>query len=389
MVPTLEELREDLVRRWGEAFERRAEAEVEAQDAVETVFTEYPAFALSGYTPAKFKAGARVRKTPSADGDDYVFELDARGRPVRVRYEHKVNEVAWKGFYRYAADEVEHVEFCVQTGVPNLYNRLILAEGCVVAEQRFVCNGGGSGDPLSQGSAADKVQRILADPHAHFIYVTRYHVEGGVTRSGEEHQEVGGKIYRPTLEYSWAGGKLERILQRWPDGELRTVFAAKTKATVAELSQALSAKIAEATLAALAEARLPAPLVAVELGYRAGDRHIPLLIPITTVDQVDSLALASASIDSKRWIALAEEQFAPEIVQFDARTAENSSAAAKMLRNAARLVTERAAGTVEVADGFVAFAIDWELEGDQIATILKQCGAKPAQLKVWKTQGWI
>lgn len=388
MVPTLEELRDDLIRRWKEAFDRRAEADAEAPGIAETVFTDLPAFALSGYTPSKFKPGARVRKTPSGDGEDYVFEVDSQGRPLRVRSAHKVNGVEWKGFYRYAPDEVENIEFCVQTAVPNLYNRLVLREGSIIAEQRFICNGGGSGDHLERGSTADKIERILADPHAHFVYVTRYHVEDGLTRSGEEHHEVGGKIYRPNLEYSWAGGKLERIIQHWPGGDRRTLFAAKTKATLAELSQDLSDRIATAALAALAGAQLHAPLVALELNYREGDRHIPLLIPLTTLDQVDSLNLAG-HIAPNRWVALAEEQFAPEITQFDARTSGNSNAVSKMLRNAARLVTQRAPGVIDVSPEFIAFAIDWEVEGHELAKILKQCGAPPAQLKAWKAQGWI
>src|SRR5688572_33070279 len=117
MVPTLEELRDDLVGRWKAAFERLAEADAKAQGVVQAVFTQVPAFALSGYTTTKFKAGARVSKRPSPDGNDYVFELDSQGRPLQVRYAHKVNRVAWQGFYRYAPDEVENIEFCVQTAV--------------------------------------------------------------------------------------------------------------------------------------------------------------------------------------------------------------------------------------------------------------------------------
>jgi len=388
MIPTLEELREDLVRRWKAAFDRRAEADAKAQGVVKAVFTRAPAFALSGYTTTKFKAGARVSKMPSADGDDYVFDLDSQGRPLRVRYAHKVNRVAWRGFYRYAPDEIENIEFCVETAVPNLYNRLILSGQSVIAEQRFICNSGGSGNQLERGSTVDKIERILADPHAYFIYITRYRVERGVTKSAEEHHEVGGETYRPTLEYGYAGDKLERIIQHWPGGERRTVFAAKTKTTVAELGEQLAAKIAAATLAALAKARLSAPLVALELSYREGEHHIPLLVPLTADDQIDSLTLA-AEIDPAHWIALSEEDFAPEITQFNQRTAENITALAKMLRNAARLVTERAPGALRVADGFVAFAIDWELEGEQIEEILEQCGAAPAKIKAWKTQRWI
>jgi hypothetical protein len=235
------------------------------------------------------------------------------------------------------------------------------------------------------------VQYILGDPDNYFIYLTRYHVENGVTKSGDEYQEVGGDIHRPTLEYSYsADGQLLRIVQHWPGGESRTVFAAKTRTTTNELAERLSARIAATVLARLRKAKLAAPLVALELSYCEQDHHIPLLIPLTQKDQINSITLA-AEIDPKRWIRLSEEDFAPEITAFNQRVeaSQNPAAVAKMLRTAARRVTESAAKELPVVEGFVAFAIDWELEGDEIVKILKQCGAAPKRLHEWKKHGWL
>ncbi|HMR75231.1 MAG TPA: hypothetical protein PKD61_08965 [Polyangiaceae bacterium] len=381
---TLEELRSDLILRWKAAFDRIAEAKAEPRDAAETVYTQYPAYALSGYSTKKFKPGARVSRSPSADGDDYEFRLDAQGRPVHVRFSHRVNRVSWRGVYRYGEDEVEQIEFCMQTGTPSLYNRLILSGPCVLAEQRFVCNSGGSDKRYKDP------QQLLADPHAYFIYITRYQVEDGLTKSAQEYQEVSGEIHRPTLEYAYAAGKLERITQHWPGGETRTVFAAKSKTSLKSLSDALSNKIAAAVLTRLRDAAFDAPLVALELSFREGDSHIPMLIPLTERDAVKSLALP-AEIPAERWLKLDPEHFAPEIADFDARAAASSSPStvSKMLRNAARLVTAGAPESVPVAEGFVAYAIDWELEADEVPKILKQCGATPALIRKWKKRGWL
>ena len=51
------------------------------------------------------------------------------------------------------------------------------------------------------------------------------------------------------------------------------------------------------------------------------------------------------------------------------------------VRQAALLVTQRASESLPIADGFVAFAIDWEFEGYKLNAILKQCGATAATLK--------
>ena len=59
-----------------------------------------------------------------------------------------------------------------------------------------------------------------------------------------------------------------------------------------------------------------------------------------------------------------------------------------MLRESTRLVTDDAPEKLG-ASGFVAFAIDWELEGDEMAKSLKQRGPAPAKMRAWKKQGWI
>jgi hypothetical protein len=60
-----------------------------------------------------------------------------------------------------------------------------------------------------------------------------------------------------------------------------------------------------------------------------------------------------------------------------------------MLRDAARQVTELARRQLAVTPHFVAYAIDWELEGDQLATILRECGASADALRKLQACGWI
>jgi hypothetical protein len=272
--------------------------------------------------------------------------------------------------YRYAENEVEQIEFCLQTRVPSFYGRLVLGDGNVLAEQRFVVNCAGSGAHLKKKSASKQIEAVLGDPNEYVIYLTRYHLEGGVVKSAEERHEVGGEIHHPTREYTYASdGQLQRIVQHWPSGD-RTLFAAKTKTTLKSLSEHLSTKIAEAIVARLRKERFDAPLLALELSYREGDHHIPLLIPLTQKDEVERLTLA-AEIPASRWLRLNDADFEPALAELNQRVQDggNESAIAKMLRAAALEVT-RSAKDLPVAEGFVAYAIDWELEGDDIAKIL-------------------
>ncbi len=383
----LDTLRADLITRWTRAFDRVAEVMREPVDAVDTVYTVYPAFPLENFTATKFKPGARLSRTPSKDGDDYKFRLDARGRPLQVRFSHTVNGFDWQGIYLYGTHDVEYIEVCLQTGVPSVYNRLALKDGLVVSEQRFLVNGGAGA--LSSRTSPDLPRRILDTPEAYALYLVQYDVQRGITVAAVEHHEVGGETHRPTLTYEYdAAGSLQRIVQHWPD-ETRTLFAAKTKTTTKSLAEDLSARIATAVLTRLATLPSTPRLQALELSYREHDSPIPMLVPLTEADQVDSLAL-SANVAGGRWLKLDDESFAPAITEFTARAeASDNGAVGKMLRAAALRITKKARAELPVAPTFVAFAIDWELEGDELAKILKQCGADANQLKAWRKLGWL
>jgi len=226
---TLAGLRADLIARWKAAFARFDEVDAPIE-AAETVYTQYPAYALSGYADGKIKPGARLARKPTKGNDDFEFQLDAQRRPLHVRYAHTINRVSWQGVYHYQPDEVECIEYCMQTRVPSLYNRLLLAGTAVLAEQRFIVNGGGADTHLKKLSAAKQAARILADPHEYFLYIARYVIEDGVTVGADELQEQSGEVYRPRLAYTYArGGKLQQIVQHWPGGDTRTIFRSRAR----------------------------------------------------------------------------------------------------------------------------------------------------------------
>jgi hypothetical protein len=60
-----------------------------------------------------------------------------------------------------------------------------------------------------------------------------------------------------------------------------------------------------------------------------------------------------------------------------------------MLREAARQVIELARRQMRTSEFFVADAIDWEGEGDQLGSILQDCRATAESLREFRSRGWI
>ena len=167
------------------------------------------------------------------------------------------------------------------------------------------------------------------------------------------------------------------------------MFAARKAASLSALSAELSRAVADKALEVLAGAALDSPLVVLQLMYQSHESYVPALLPLTEADAIPDLALAGVEAD--RWLPLREEDFAPAITDFHERlrATETHQAGTRMLREAARQITVRAPQELRTAAHFVAFAVDWEFEGDDLAAILKACGAAPDSLRAMKARGWI
>jgi hypothetical protein len=195
---------------------------------------------------------------------------------------------------------------------------------------------------------------------------------------------------RATLHYTYTGDRLERIVQRSASLGDQTVYAAPQATGLERLSADLARRIAEATVEAMRGRKKEFPLAALELSYRAVQSYVPVVIPCSERDALSELCLCTA-IDVRRWIELREEQFSPAMADFQERLrrTEEYDAGTRMLRDAARQVAELARRQLPVTPHFVAYAIDWELEGDQLATILRECGASADALRDFQSRGWI
>jgi hypothetical protein len=303
---------------------------------------------------------------------------------------HTVNNFGWQAFYRYSAEEVEYVEFCLQTKVVSKYARMTLHNGLPMTYQKIDINGGGSHIGGRTGNNA--MDYIVREPYFHGIQVEAYETSEKRIVSGKS--LIGGPGQSPvrsTVRYSYSdSGRLERIVNILEDGSSFTSFAARSKVGMKGLVARLSERIAVRTIESLKKVDLGAPLQAVEMSFRSVTNYVPGIIPATERDSVSEMGLLLATTQAN-WIELKEEDFEPEMAEFLERmhAAGNWDPGSKMLRQAALMVTKLAPGSLPIADGFIAFAIDWEGEGHELLAILKQCGASAATLKKLRRIGWL
>jgi hypothetical protein len=385
-VESLEQLREDLWNRWIEAFDRFPALSRTPEFSQRVVYAKVPLFSLKTFTPNNFPAGGRTfQAPPEGTNACFTYRLDSKELPLQMISRHIVNKVEWRGLYLYDDNEVEYIEYCVNTNVVSEYSRMELRSGIPSSFQRIRINGGGSHGENRIGKAA--IESIQRDSYFYWLEIEEYRIQAERIESGAALSE-GARLppTRSALEYSYASeGKLERIDRVFEDGRRITEFAVKSKSGMKELSSRLSERVAARAIEALKNADFKAPLQAVELSFRSVTNYLPILIPATLQDSIPDLALPLA-IDSNRWISLTAEDFEPDMTEFVARlhAAEKWDLGSKMLK-----ITERAPAILPTTDSFQAFAIDWEFEGQDLNAILKECGATTATLKRLRKIGWL
>jgi len=317
---------------------------------------------------------------PIPDTNNHVYELDSRGRPLSARHSHPVNNVDWQASYRYGASEIELVELCLQTRVPSIYDRITLVDALPLTRQSVRINGAGS-FPIWRSMPRENVrEQIRTDSRNYQCVVEQYEIADGRYISGEGVRDgLGTTLRQYALSFTYSpAGRLERVVERWDTGEETTAFAAKSSSTAARVSSTLAHRIADYVIDALNVMPLSTPLVSIELAYRVADRYLPTAIAYTVEDKVESYPVLSP-IATDHMIDLPAGRFEPEMAELMGRMSSKGDWAVgtKMLRHAARLLSNADHLRAPTIESFYAYAIDWELEGDDFAQISKECRRAP------------
>jgi hypothetical protein len=397
----LDQLRDDLWARWTRlASAPRIPAP--ARDGA-TVYSFLPRFDLADWrTGAAPVPGGQVSPSPKPGRENYAYVLDPTGRPLASskhatrhggdwsgKFEH---EIDWYGEFRYGADEIEYVDWCAPSKLPSRYDRLTLRDGCRASLQRLTLNAGGFFRHWLSLDQRTLIARVREDSRNYQLVVERYDIEGGRIVGGESLVDgLGAPIQRSSLEVAYGDdGRLSAVGRRLADGSLHTLYARKTSTSLAALSSELARRIAESVTDALRARTFDTPLAALQLSYRAGDRYLPFVIPVTVSGAVTTLPAAEPALVA-RGFEIPEAELGLSMAEFTRRIEEkgDANAGAKMLRAAARLLTADAHAPYPRTPDFVAYAIDCEIEGDSLRKILKDCGATRGALAAWTERGWL
>jgi len=370
---------EEVWARW-ETYFRQPHIPPPSVPPARTVYANGPRFNLVGWRANLPVPGGRTSPKPIPDTNNHVYELDSRGRPLSARHSHPVNNVDWQAAYSYGASEIELVELCLQTRVPSIYDRITLVYALPLTRQSVRINWAGS-FPIWRSMPREKVrEQIRTDSRNYQCVVEQYEIADGRYISGEGVRDgLGTALRQYALSFTYSpAGRLERVVERWDTGEETTAFAAKSSSTAARLSSTLAHRIADYVIDALNVMPLSTPLVSIELAYRVADRYLPTAIAYTVEDKVESYPVLSP-IATDHMIDLPAGRFEPEMAELMGRMSSKGdwTVGTKMLRHAARLLSNTGHLRAPTIESFYAYAIDWELEGDDFAQISKECRRAP------------
>jgi hypothetical protein len=381
LMQSMEELKTDTYARWQASFDRIPEIGAAKLSGVRQVYGEIGYFKLEDYVPGKFKAGPKLhleRRSPS----DCEYWLDPQGQPCYY------TDSFYSGAFLYNDTEAEHLCISGTSGIISCYQRVELQGQLQRTWQHLGIQA------VNNHPASELRNRIHELAHSLFLMVESKEITDNRITGGKGFMfgsGLAGDTY--DLDYRYASdGKLERIARVFPSGP-QTIWAARSSRSTNNLAAETSLRIAGEVLRALDQTQFDSPLRVLQLSYSTFDNWCPLLIPCTERDLENTIRNLDLAMDipGSSWIRLPADALEPDLTEFLDRVPAPSTAPVKMLRQAAALVTTQVRQRPYAGPRFAAFAFDGEMEAESgsLARVMKECGADPTDLKIWKKQGLL
>lgn len=158
--------------------------------------------------------------------------------------------------------------------------------------------------------------------------------------------------------------------------------------------------MAHSIIVSLLKHNIEQPICLLELNYRRADRHLPLIKTLSLSEKEEIISQSEGSevfellfiTSSENYIDMDSHVFEQQLQQLVQlmEERENFDLGTNLLRKTASLLTLNKLGQkITVSDDFVAYAIDWEMEGQEFEEILKECGQSSKIIQEWKAKEWI
>ncbi len=411
--------------RWKKAFGQYEILKKAAETAVvrwEWTRGSRPRYSLLPFYFKRFPGRARAMKEPPSTPGYYIhYGLDGAGR-VRVerlysyldlggserlerhrRYGVEVNDVTNETFYQYLDELAESIQFSVPPRIPLKIEQVFYHQGQASRYTSFHLNGY---TPLysQKGKNPDALYEWLGY-NGRFKKIEDYHYqEERLEKITGYHEAPGLAPYELEEHFIYnEAGELERIEDFYQDGQKRLVYQKRKPGQSFEsIRQAALEKLVPAVVKRLQRAHIKEKLYCIELSYQAVAQHFPpAIIPgpesyrqalVGSGKPEAGFEIFAPVLQGKDWffeITDPDTLAACQQLEQEIQASEKWDTARQVLRQlAAELTHYDWSGIQEVTPDFVVFAIDHEMEGDQLEAVLKGSASKE-QIREWKKKGWL
>ena len=419
---SIEESLQQVLACWKEAFTQFDELRQASRSAVvRWEWTEFERYSLLPFYFKRYPGRGRVIKEPTDKiGFYYRYGLDELNRPrIHVFYNYMdfhgrdfiqqdrlhnfQRDDLGETFYTYTDALAEIIEFSVPPRIPLKVQQIFMENGQVIRHVSFRLNGY---TPLysEKGSNPDALYEWLGY-NGRFKLDEEYVYDGSRLTSILRYSETPGIAPYKAEEHFFYddAGRLFRIEQLNENGQRRLLYKKREKGqTFRSIRQAATQKLIESIVERLRAENIGDKLCCIDLFYQSGSSHFPPTIFLSR-DADRQKLLASNNPEAKYHIfnpGLMGEPWYLEITDPNAleicsqleqeiQSAQKWEAATGILREvAAALSRFDWSNILNITPDFVVFAIDWELEGDHLADVLKASASKD-QLREWKAKGWL
>jgi len=425
---TFEQDLDQVQTRWKEAFsQHKALGKAAASAVTRWEWTSDERYSLLPFHFQRYPGRGRVLKDPPASVDSYIrYGFDEQDR-VRLHRHHyylglhgdrilarhrqrdfRVDDDVSETFYLYHDTLVETIQFSIRPNIllpriPLKVEAIHYKDGRVARYARFRLNGY---TPLYSKKARDPDQLYQwLGPNGRFKWAEQYVYDGDRLTSillyGEQ-SGAGPFQAEERLTYDEAG-KLLRIERFYQGGRSQLVYQKRKRGqTFKSIREAATKKMIAAIIDRLRAENIQETLCCIELSYQAVSDHFPphLILGLTRdrqrlLDSGDPDAryhvFAPALMGAMHFLSISDPDTLEICSQLEQEIQAGSKwdTATEILRDVAAALTRHDwTGVLNVTPDFVVFAIDWEMEGDDLERVLGASASRD-QLAEWKQKGWL
>lgn len=394
-----EQLKQDLLARWVRAFDEMGQLEQHKSLICSEKYIPGFRYDVRDFGTSRFlhPEGRIFPEARAREIKDYHFYgLGADGLPCYTSFG------GWQGFYSYAEDLVEYVEFCTETAIPSCIKRMYFLDGQAIAYQYLLVQGRASSPVYKEMSREAIIEDIS---YSLVSRVEKYCRTLNRVTAAEGLQSQPGREpahFKDVYQYDELG-RLEEIRTWWDDGSSQLAYVRLGEGLeVGELAERVVSQLAEAVTDTLAGLQVETPIALLEISYRHQSADMPVIIPRSVAfttdisrrhpdeDIFDLIFLGTDNAQERLPVRYEKfERAFRQLMQIVEREEKWELAEAVFKKTGHTLTTSRLEGKVATGDEFAAYAVDWEFDMEDFEEILWDCGVDAQLIKAWKGRGWL